>query len=300
MAYAIVALPSLSREQFANDSGVFLATNVPVGRLPIRVRRLGYQPLDTVIEVGPAAVRITLALERVATRLAGVVVRAHPPCIATGKDQIALVPELADVVAQLKINADQYRLLVDRYPLVYMMEVTESSRMKEDGHIRVETIYQRPVMAERLWKYKPGQVVVRAGRDHDFNVPTLVALANDDFLANHCFHYSGFTTDSVPLMRIEVVAADRLKEPDINGQIYVDTSSFQIRRTVFQLSKPPRLARNLIDFEVSTEFREILPSVSVISSVRAVQTMAPNAKLKYDQAYEEQRLVLYRFLKGSP
>lgn len=299
LPYAIVIMPTLSREQFANDSGVFIVGNVPSGPLQLRIRRLGFQPLDTIIDITPTTGRIRIALRRVVTQLAAVTVRAHAPCKATDLGR-PLEPALAEVVGQIKMNADQYDLLVRKYPVIYTMEITESSRMKSDGHVRVEVIYDQPQFASKVWKYKRGEMVSRVGRDYAFNVPTVMALSNDEFLQNHCFHYAGMTTDSLPLIRVDVVASEDLKEPDINGQIYVDPTNFQIRRTVFELSRRPRLARDLLDFEVTTEFKEVIPSISLINFARSVQTWSPTSKRRYDQSYEEHRLIEYTFLKDKP
>ena len=299
LPYAIVILPTHAREQFANDSGVFHVANVPNGPLTLRVKRLGFQPLDTIIDVAATNGRITIALQRVATQLSTVTVRAHPPCTPAELGR-PLEPALADVVAQIKLNAEQYELLVRQYPLEYTMEIEESQRMKKDGLVVVTLFYDQRQDASKLWKYRRGHVIERMRRDYAFNIPTVIALANDEFLQHHCFHYAGMTNDSVPLIRVDVVASELLKDPDINGQIYLDPKSFQIRRTVFELSRRPKAVRDLIDFEVTTEFKEVIPSISVFSFARSVQTWDPNARLRYDQSYEEHRLVDYRFLKGTP
>jgi len=139
LAYSIVALPTRDLERFSTDSGVFYFGELPAGTFPIRIRRLGYSPLDSLVTIGggqPDTVRFELS--RVPRRLGGVTVRAQPTCINPGPPQMRTDSALAVVFTQLRMNAEQYRFLAREYPFLYTVEIIMSSRMKSDGEVRIQ------------------------------------------------------------------------------------------------------------------------------------------------------------------
>lgn len=302
LGYAIVSLIGRQMDGFASDSGTFRFVGLSAGPVTLRVRRLGYQPLDTTIYLRrDEAADVRIALTRIAVRLRGITVDAPPPCLNPGLKQIEADSALATVVSQLKLNAEQYKFLVEHYPLEYTVEIIRSSRLRADSQPRIDGHYKQVLDARPSWNYKPGTVIVGRGPVMMFRIPTLVDFADRDFLANHCFHLRGQeTVDSVPLLRIDVVAAEKIQDPDVHGRIYLDPATFQIRRTVLRLSRITRPIRHLAEFEVRTDFREILTSIPVIFDVYGVQTVAPDEKALIDVAYEEQRLMSHRWLKRKP
>jgi len=96
------------------------------------------------------------------------------------------------------------------------------------------------------------------------------------------------------------VAAERIRDPDVNGTIYIDPKTYQVRRTVLRLSKISRNIRYLEDFEVTTDFREIMPSIPVIAAVSSVEKIDPDTKMAFDIAYESHKLAGFEFLKRKP
>lgn len=302
LAYAIVGIEGLDRGQFANDSGAFFFGELPVAAVRLRVRRLGYQPFDTTI-VLPRGETTTLRVElsRVALRLHEVDVRAHPPCRKPGAPP-KRDSTLFSVFAQLRMNAEQYELLTRKYPLVYVLEVLQSSRLKAGGSIRVDSTSTIRIDALPKWRYKPGRLAVRQGMGYFVHLPTLVDFADKSFIANHCFHYGGLVQlAQESMIRLDVVASRSLKSYDVSGSIYLDPMSFQIRRTLLQLTMPFGAFGHMQDFEMTTDFQEILPAISVISRLHAVQRFNPRAtSLDYDEAYELQQLRGYQFLKSRP
>jgi hypothetical protein len=200
------------------------------------------------------------------------------------------------------MNAEQYKFLSDQYPFFYLLEITRSSKLKSDGQIRMDSHVMQRVDAKSPWKYRPGRVLERQGmRGWFFHIPTLVDFAERAFLEQHCFHFGGTElVDDDTLVKVNVVAAERINDPDVNGTIYVDPRSFQVRRTVLRLSRIPRDMKELLDLEVTTTFREVLPSIPIIASVPSIQKYDPASKLAYDEAYEIQKLVGHKFMKRKP
>jgi hypothetical protein len=302
LAYSVVGLPSLARERFATDSGVFYFGELPAGSFPLRIRRLGYAPVDTIVTISAEqSDTIRIELTRIAVQLGRIIVSAHPPCMNPGPPTVQKDSGFAVLFTQLRMNAEQYKFLADQYPFEYAVEIVRSTKLKADGSVRNDGTALQRIDGKPAWSYRPGRVLSKRGRSFFFHIPTLIDFADQNFLAQHCFHLGGLqTVDDVPLIRIDVVAADRIKEPDVNGTIYLHPETFQVRRTSLRLSRPHKDLDHITDVDVTTTFEEIMPSVSIIGHVRSVQTMASAAKTDFDAAYEEQRLISFQFLRKKP
>ena len=308
LAYSVVSVPSLGRERFSNAEGVFTLNDVPAGTIQLRVRHLGYSPADlsVVVHAGrPDTIRVSLA--HIAVRLTAMQVRAYPECKNPGVPKASSDSAFATVFDQLHQNAEQYRLLTDTYPFNYSVERT-ISRVLVNGNARIDGI-DTLVIGSNRWTYKPGAVVTRTrvGRSPFsqlmMNVPTLINFADKAFLENHCFYNGGLeTVDGTELLRVDFVAASRIKEPDVDGSMYLDPSTFQIRRSVLRLTKIPPGLSGLVEAEAVTTFGEILPSISVIADISSVNRFQANQNrpLSDAAAHERQRLLKVEFLKGMP
>jgi hypothetical protein len=303
LAHSIVALPALGRERFATDSGVFSFAELPSGPMALRVRRLGYVMQDTIVTIGAqSSDTIRIELTRVALQLGGITVSAPPPCVNPGPVSARADATLSVILNQVRLNAEQYRMLTEQYPFDYTMDIIRSSRLKTDGQTRIDSRRSfRYQAAKANWKYRPGRVVTRRGVDYMLHIPTLVDFADKDFLAHHCFHFAGNArVEDEDLIRVDVVASERIRDPDVNGTIYLDARTFQVRRTVFRLSRVTKQIRPTTDFEITTDFREILPSIPLISTVQSVERLDPDTEIAFDVAWETQKLAGFEFLKGKP
>ncbi len=300
LAFAIVGIQGLDRGQFANDSGAFFFGDVPFMRVTLRVRRLGYLPFDTTFALPPGeTTRLRIELSRVAVQLSDIDVQSFPPCKKPGappKSDKALTA----VFNQIRMNAEQYELLTRKHPLHYILDVEQSTRLKADGAIRLDSTEQRRIDALPKWRYRPGRLVVPQGPGYFVHLPMLIDFADEAFVKNHCFTYAGVgRLDQDSVVRLHVVAAEKLKTRDVSGTLYLDPRTFQIRRTVLQLTMPMGALGALQDFEMTSDFREILPGISILDQVHAVQRVQ-SSTLDYDEAYEIQRLQAYQFLKSRP
>jgi hypothetical protein len=302
LAYSVVALPRLGRERFTTDSGVFFFSDLPVGPVQLRVRRLGYTPAEVTFDVRAGAFdTLRIRLSRIALQLGSVTVRAYPPCREPGPPPADIDSTLAIVFSQLRMNAEQYRLLAESHPFYYAMQKVRSRRLKTTGQVRIDGLELVRIDSKAAWRYRPGAVLSRQRGAYYFHIPTLVDLADAAFLSNHCFHYGGVEEiNGVDLVRIDVVAAHHIRDPDVNGSMYLDPQNYQIRRTLLRLSRRSQQMRDIMDFEVITEFQEIMPSIPVIAQVWSVQSIDPKARGDYDTGYEEQRLVAFEWLAAKP
>ena len=307
LSYSVVSAASLGRERFSDAQGVFALSGLPAGVLQLRVRHLGYSPVDLNVTVRAGqtdTVRVSLA--HIAVRLTAVDVRAYPECKNPGPPKASADSAFATVFDQLKQNAEQYRLLTDTYPFIYATERTLSSTLV-NGDSRTERVDTLVVTSTR-WTYKPGSLVVQTRKGFtsstSMNIPTLVNFAEKTFLENHCFYNGGLeTVNGVELLRVDFNAASKIKDPDVDGSMYLDPVTFQIRRSVLRLSKIPSGLRGLAETEAVTLFGEVLPSVPVIADITSVNRFQsginkpPTAEAS---ANERQRLIGIRFTKGMP
>ncbi len=304
LAHSVIAVPSLEINRFANDSGAFVLRELPPGSFVLHVRRLGYAPKDLMLTVRAGAHdSLRLELTRVAMKLTPVQVRADPPCTTPGLRAVT-DSGLMTLLTQLRMNGEQYRLLSERYPFFYSQERIVSSELR-DGETRIDELDTLVVASKPPWRYRPGRILTRPGRRQRgelfFNIPTLLDFADPLFLDNHCFVDGGLDrVDGTDLIRIDLYAWTQIKNPDVNGSIYLDPATFQIRRSVLRLSRNPKV-RGLIDLEVSTVFQEALPSIPIVSQVLGVQRFDPTDKKREVVAgYEHHRLVGFRFVGKRP
>jgi hypothetical protein len=304
LPYSVVAVASLSIHRFSNDSGAFVLRDVPAGPRVVEVRRLGYAPRDVSILVRPGVVdSVRIELTRVALTLAAVHVRADPVCTRPGLRAIN-DSALATVLTQLRMNGEQYRLLAESYPFVYVHERMTASKLK-NGDMRTDAVDTVMLGSKQSWRYRPGSMLTRLEPRRRgnlfFHIPTLPDFADSLFLNNHCFTHGGIeNVGGRDLIRIDVVASARIKEPDVNGSIYLDPRSFQIRRSILRLSRNPKV-RGLTGLEVTTVFQEALESIPIISQVQGVQTFdGRDRRRDHIEAYEYHDLIAFNFLGARP
>ncbi len=307
LGYSVVSVTSPAREQFSTDQGAFVLPGLPAGIVHLRVRHLGYVPVELDVEVRPGVTdTIHIALTHIVVRLNAVQVRAYPACERPGAPSVSEDASFATVFDQLRQNAEQYRLLTRQYPFVYGVERTSGLVFASNMTRRqqVDTIAMRSVDE---WRYRPGSVVQQDRRiffrDVTMHIPTLAQFADPVFVANHCFHDAGVdTVDGKALLRIDFVAASRIREPDVEGALYLDPVNLQIRRTVLRLSKTPPAVSDLVETEATTLFAELVPSVPIIAAVSSINRLRPSTKQRdpVTATTEEQRLIAVAFTRGRP
>jgi hypothetical protein len=302
LAYGIVGVEATSRSAFTSDSGWFSVRELTPGQHLLRVRRLGFTPRDISFVVRDGITdTLRVELTRVAVRLGAVDVKAYPPCLKPGAPIPQKDSSLAVVVEQIRLNAEQFKFLADQYPYWYLMVVKRSSKLRRDGSIRPDPGSLERYESNSKSVYEPGAIIQRDGREWRFRTPTLVEVADPAFANSHCWHYGGMEEiEDEPVIRVDVVAFDSLKGPDVNGSFFVSSRTFQIRRSILHLSRPPTQVPGVMNMEVTAEFFEVLPSISVVSKIRGVQTVDPKRRSLVSEMYEEQTASRFAWLKESP
>ncbi len=308
LAYAAVLVEPGHRGQFADAGGAFYFPQLQPGPYRLRVRQIGFAPVDTIVAVdgsGPGE-RLRIALRPVPFRLPRVVVLGQRPteCVATGVPDSTVDPALAQLFGEIEKNVERYRLLINEYPFDFAREEWRVVR-NDAGYeetVRLDTVrYQSRAMQGR--PYKPGAVVTwqigaRGDAEQLMYLPSFRDLGDSTFQRAHCFEYVGVDTAAgVPTIRIDFRPAVRLRQPDVEGSVYLDESRYIVRRAEFRLTRPNRTDPPVIAFSVTTTFREIVPLVPLFDEVRYVK---PTFRTGQAATIEIDRLLSYRFEHGAP
>ncbi|MFN2565427.1 MAG: hypothetical protein ABR499_10510 [Gemmatimonadaceae bacterium] len=230
---------------------------------------------------------------------------AREECTNPGPPDPTLSPDFATLFEQVRQNAERLRLLVERYPYRSFVERTFFDRLRS-GESRLVARDTVAYQSDHGWRYKPGRIistiVERHRREQVMNLPSFVDVVDSAFLVNHCFRYAG--TDTLggrTLLRVDFYAAKRLREPDVDGAVYLDTATFQIRGARFALTRPPRGLRGVEGVMATTIFEEVVPSIPVPAHVTGTKILrarpGPRAAVS---AIEMQTLLEVRFLRELP
>jgi hypothetical protein len=127
--------------------------------------------------------------------------------------------------------------------------------------------------------------------------------ASPAFLDSHCFTYGGETeVDGQKLIEISFQAWEGIANPDMDGSMFIDPKTYQIRRTQVSLSKLPKeLPAESGGVIVTTVFAEILPNVPVVALLDAETRQRFNpVNGAWEGPIEEHRLITVAFAKLPP
>lgn len=308
LPYSTVTIDPIGRERFTDQTGTFTYYAVPAGRYRIRVRQLGYIPLDTTIQISERApTSPVLVMTRIATALAEVQVSAPPRrCIVPEESGYVDDAELATVLGEVRKNADRERLLRRTYPFEYRMAQSHSTfdMVTRRQTIRYDTMTFR---SDDNWKYRKGRVVSDDrnklfGEVRVMRLPTLADLADRGFLTAHCFKYSGISDyNGVPTHRIDFAPDSTLAKPDVEGSIFIDSATYLIRRAEFRLTRGGTVKPAILGMNVTTTYREILPNVALFDEIASAQPLGVEVPGGNPSEFRErQQLLSFRFLRGGP
>ena len=174
-----------------------------------------------------------------------------------------------------------------------------------DSIERVDTI---PVNGNPPCRYRPGTVVAgraseetRGGVDWLMRIPSLRDLGEDAFVENHCFHVAGLEEkEGQELLRLDIVAAERLRTPDVNASVWLDPRDYQLRFANFVLTKVPPTLLTLCAHSSQIEFSEIIPFVPVMQMVLGESVVLDLSSVTESLIFERQRIVRIAFRGARP
>jgi hypothetical protein len=279
--FPTLTLDSAKRGVFGDSGGRFRINSVAPGRHRLRVRELGYSPVDTTFDVAtPSGIELTVQLARVPHVLPPVVAGKAPACRTPGVSDTTLGPELARLTTELVTNADRVRLLTDRAPYDYLVEATISSHVDYRPELTRETVDTLEFSSSERHDYKPGdlidpRLIGRSLTNHGYGsgpyiyLPELEDLAEPTFLSHHCFDFGGVDTAAgQPELRIDIRPLNRMRSADAMGSFYLDPQRFVAKRAVFRLTNGEDQVPPIRRLEAKIWYREIAPLIVVEDSAR--------------------------------
>ncbi len=306
LPYSTVIVDPVGGEKFTDEAGVFQYYDAAPGTYRVRVRQLGYIPLDTTVQFSPDKPVPVFALLRLPTALAEVQVSAPPRrCIVP--DELGYVndEELATILGEARKNADRERLLRKLYPFEYRLaQQHDTYDTRATTHaVKYDTMTFR---SDDSWGYKKGKVV-SGDRNKLFGdvrvmrLPTLGDLADRRFLTAHCFKYSGVEEQGgIAVHRIDFQPLKNIIAPDVEGSIFLDSASYIIRKAEFRLTRGGSIKPAVLRMEVITTYREILPNVALFDEIRSIQPLQLEAGSNPIEFRQTQQLLSFKFLHGAP
>ncbi len=278
LGHAMVTVLGIERQTFTSDRGTFAFPSIDPGKYRLRVVRIGYTPVEVTVTVpaDSAPPRLRIELSRLSVQLSTVRVVAKGVCTMPGRPNPDVDPDFAEIVAQVRMNAEQYQFLSDSFPFKFKVEQIFSA-MRGDSSRTDPTMEQEQYRSDvHGWQYKVGDVLDRErdGRTV-MHLPTLRDFASYEFLNNHCFRYAGLdTTRDGVMIRIGFDADVQIRTPDVSGSVLLDARTYQIRRAELDLTKiPPRDLPGVTAVHVTTIFGEVSPSIDVIQEVHGITSL---------------------------
>jgi hypothetical protein len=278
LGYSVVSLVGTNRQILTDDAGRFVFAALQPGRYQLRARHLGFSPLDTTITLAAnASVDLELRLDHLTIRLSEMHVVAPGPCVHPGVPDETRDYSLAAVFGQLRENADRAIVLGDQFPFLYRMErrITEKSVNVSEHPIARDTI---AFDGNARWIYHPGNMITPVN-DHgrmttQLNIPGLVQFADSNFHAAHCFSYGGVRkVAGSKYIRVDFEPDIHLDTPDIEGSVFLDPESYQVRRLVMAVTQPDLVAPGITALKVTSTFRELMPSIVILDTAEGVTTV---------------------------
>jgi len=277
---ARVAVEPGARESLTSADGRTSFVTLDAGLYRLRIRRIGYIPLDTSVTIADGEQRtMRIVLTHAAVVLSAVRIVTYPPCRKPGLPDMVRQPELTQLLVQMRLNAEQFRFLIQSRKIDYTVERRTGITREQSGFHEesTDTLFTR--LSSDGWRYRAGRVVtkaagVSASREQVMHLPKLDDLASEEFLRNHCFFFAGRElTESGASFRIDFRAAERIRSPDVHGSIWLDSATYMIRSELLELSRIPRELRDVTSVRAMTTFAEISPGLPIFDTVDGVSTL---------------------------
>jgi hypothetical protein len=207
------------------------------GRLVVRVRQIGYQPREIVVQRSSVGNATTVGLNKIAYVLADV--RATGQCSTQADTTMRALSIVA--LGQLKQAAEKYNEFRRAYPFEVSIE-RRSAAVPPSGTVKRIVVSQEKSSSEKLdVRYRPGDVIEH--RWGEFTVPLLLisTLADSVFWKHHCFVARGFESfNDDRVVRLEFFPTADVEGPDYKGAALLDSATSMLLRVEFHLANPPR------------------------------------------------------------
>jgi Carboxypeptidase regulatory-like domain len=294
LPFSGISVIGSTTERLTNADGKFRLGELAPGVVRLRIRHVGFSPLDTQVAVRAGdTTHLSVRLARIPVTLAAVRV-TDDVCLKPGPPS-ASEPDLLAVFEQLQLNAEQFRLVTTQYPFNSLVErrysrlALERARTPKPGSNGADTVEivsridSVVVQSDRTPRYKPGEIIVLErvtplGAQYGMTIPNLAVFADQEFVKHHCFQDGGnVDVGGQTYRRVDFRAAEDIRDPDVDGSMYLDPETFAIRRSEVSLSRRSRFTSSYDAVIVETTFDELVPGVPVITATNGRSILTPEA-----------------------
>jgi hypothetical protein len=301
LPYSTISLEGVTQKRLASPEGRFSFRVDSAGSYRLRIRQLGFAPLDTVIAFDGTSLQLTLVLRPVAFKLAEVRTVSRTPCSQRdNRDAFA-----SGILEEVKKNAERELVLRNQYPFRYLLARGHSTRRVNES--------RRPPFRDTVAltsgttdRYEVGKIVRPRAEgstsDREMRVPQLVDLADSVFLNEHCFSFGGTKKlGKRSVFQLDFTPARTLRTPDVEGSISIDTAAYTVQEAVFRLTNPEYLYPPVLGLEVRTTYKEIVPGLWLFDLISSTQPLPMTRVYDAPQvAVEMQKLIRLQFLREAP
>lgn len=304
LSFALVTIPSLGLERFATELGQFTFPGIAPGTYRVRVRQLGYQPveMDVVVKAGVTS-EVAVHMTRIAQALEAMHVEADWRCEHPGRPKSGT--KAFAMFEQMEQNAERMRVLREQFPFLVFIDRWQSLVRTDlsDSTIRHDTIMVR---SDSQVKYAPGNVVYNLNKEryweYYMRIPTLPVFADPVFENNHCFVVRGIDHAKNDMLRIDFKTYYKVKTPDVEGSVFLDTASFRLLRAEVKLTSLPKNLTGISAVSVIALFTEVSPGLPIIGAVHGVTELSAMGGFgnPFFATVEQQAPVRVQFLKSRP
>lgn len=236
-----------SARALANSRGEFVLQLPRAGRFAFRLLRIGYRPTDapavTVSDAGAVTTRLVFTAESVV--LPAITVNVAESCRIGADTGLAIVQvweEARKAMLSTQLTAGSAPLVAEW--IEYDRSLDSTGRIVRDQRVRTSrhptTHAFRSQSADVL---ADSGYVVTAKDVTTFYVPDVEVLLSDVFASSHCFAFAAPAAESLNLVGVTFHPSPRRRGArDIEGTVWLDRTSAELRKLVFAYTNLPEAA----------------------------------------------------------
>ena len=247
------------QHRFTDENGETRVNWPADGQLRLRVREIGYQPVERTIRQDRAGETATFELKRVAYVITPV--KATSRCVSEA-DSASLALSVS-VLEQLKQGAERYDQFRRAYPFEAPVE-RRTALVPPNGKI-TRIMKKDETFNSDEWeiRYRPGDIIKYEGLSFTVPILFLSTLADSVFWDHHCFIVRGVEDyEGSRVIRLEFSPSADTRGPDWMGAAFIDSATSYLRRINFQLANA-NVRRTPSRLEGYTTFRSPSPYVVI-------------------------------------
>lgn len=256
------------RHRLTDEQGRATLSWPPNGTLRLRVREVGYKPIERTLNIArdTTPTLLTFGMSRVAYVIAPVHSTARCVNEADAESRLLTVA----VLEQLRQGAEKYEHFRKAYPFDLVVE-RRTAEPRATGTARVRHGRESFTSSAAETAYRPGNIVSGVN-SRNFSVPILFLsnLADPAFWDHHCFVVRGFEKlDNSAVVRLEFSPSSNIRGPDWEGAALLDSGTSVLRRVEFRVANLG-YARGPERIEGYTTYRSPSPFVVMPDTTVAV------------------------------